>query len=138
MSHTPIKTIAVGVDDSDGGRAALAWAVAEARQWGANLEVVLAWSILVQPTSEFEPDFDQARAHDVVNELLEAHDLEGLEIKRTVVNDLAPRALLDASHRSDLVVVGARGLGGFAGLMLGSVSQQVVTHAACPVVVVRA
>lgn len=138
MSHTPITTVAVGVDDSEGGRAALAWAVAEARQWNAAIEVVLAWSHLVQPTQEFEPDFDQARAHEVLGELLGEHDLDGIEVVRTVVNDLAPRALLDASRRADLVVVGARGLGGFAGLMLGSVSQQVVTHAACPVVVVRA
>lgn len=133
-----MKHIAVGVDDSPGGRAALEWAVAEARQWGATLEVVLAWSYLVQPASEFQPDFDQAKAHELVDQLLAEHDLEGVEVVRKVVNDLAPRALIDSSHRADLVVVGARGLGGFAGLMLGSVSQQVVTHAACPVVVVRA
>lgn len=133
-----MKHIAVGVDDSPGGRAALDWAVAEARQWAATLEVVVAWSYLVQPVPEFQPDFDQAAAYDLVDHLLAEHDLEGVEVRRNVVNDLAPRALIDSSRRADLVVVGARGLGGFAGLMLGSVSQQVVSHAACPVVVVRA
>jgi nucleotide-binding universal stress UspA family protein len=129
--------IAVGVDDSPGGRAALAWAVAEARQWDARLEVVLAWSYLVQPTAEFRPDFDEAAAVEVLDGILATHDLTGIEVERTIVNELPARALLRAAADADLMVVGARGFGGFAGLLLGSVSQQVVTHAACPVVVIR-
>ena len=132
-----MKHIAVGVDDSPGGRAALAWALAEARQWDARLEVVLAWSYLVQPIAEFRPDFDEAAAAEVLDKILGAHDLSGVAVERTIVNELPARALLRASGTADLMVVGARGFGGFAGLLLGSVSQQVVTHAACPVVVVR-
>jgi nucleotide-binding universal stress UspA family protein len=130
--------IAVGVENSPGSRAALAWAIDEARQWGARLEVVVAWSRLVQPTSEFRPDFDAAAANEVLDTILADHDLSGVELTRSIVNDLPVPALLDVARSADLVVVGARGLGGFTGLLLGSVSQQVISHATCPVVVVRA
>ena len=129
--------IVVGVDDSEGARAALAWAVAEARQWGATLEVVMAWSVLVQPVREFQPDFDEDAAAAVLDRLLAEHDTDGVEVVRTLVNELPARALLHVAQGADLVVVGARGLGGFTGLLLGSVSQQVASHAPCPVVVVR-
>jgi nucleotide-binding universal stress UspA family protein len=133
-----MKHISVGVDDSPGARAALAWAIDEARQWGATLEVVLAWSVLVQPIEEFQPDFDEAAASEVLDQILAGVDTAGVEVVRTLVNELPARALLHVAKSSDLVVVGARGLGGFTGLLLGSVSQQVATHSPCPVVVVRA
>ncbi len=132
-----MNRIVVGVDESGGGRAALAWAVAEARRWEATLEVVLAWSYLVQPSSEFRPDFDAEAAEELLDRLLAEVDTAGVEIDRRIVNELPAPTLLAAADGADLVVVGARGLGGFTGLLLGSVSQQVVTHAACPVVVVR-
>ena len=132
-----MNRIVVGVDESGGGRAALAWAVDEARRWEATLEVVLAWSYLVQPSSEFRPDFDAEAAEELLDRLLAEVDTAGVEIDRRIVNELPAPTLLAAADGADLVVVGARGLGGFTGLLLGSVSQQVVTHAACPVVVVR-
>lgn len=132
-----MKRIAVGVDDSPGGRAALAWAIREARQWNATLEVVLAWSYLVQPIAEFRPDFDEAAAREVLDSLLAEHDTSGVDIVPTVINELPAPALLHIAREVDLMVVGARGYGGFTGLLLGSISQQVTTHAACPVVVVR-
>lgn len=132
-----MKRIAVGVDDSPGGRAALAWAIDEARQWGATLDVVIAWSYLVQPVAEFRPDFDESAAADTLDAILSAHSIDGVAVERTVINDLPAKALLHAAQSADLMVVGARGFGGFTGLLLGSVSQQVVTHAQCPVVVVR-
>ena len=132
-----MNRIVVGVDESGGGRAALAWAVAEARRWEATLEVVLAWSYLVQPSSEFRPDFDAEAAEELLDRLLAEVDTAGVEIDRRIVNELPAPTLLAAADGADLVVVGARGLGGFTGLLLGSVSQQVATHAPCPVVVVR-
>lgn len=132
-----MKRIAVGVDDSPGGRAALEWALAESRQWGATLEVVLAWSYLVQPVSEFRPDFDEDAAREVLDAILADHDTAGVDLQPRIINDLPVQALLHVAQDADLVVVGARGLGGFTGLLLGSVSQQVATHAPCPVVVVR-
>jgi nucleotide-binding universal stress UspA family protein len=132
-----MKRIAVGVDDSPGGRAALAWALREARQWDAKLHVVLAWSYLVQPIPEFRPDFDAAAAHEVLDEILAEQDTDGVDLHPVIVNELPAPALLHVADDADLVVVGARGLGGFTGLLLGSVSQQVATHASCPVVIVR-
>lgn len=127
----------VGVDDSPGAHAALEWAIREARQWGATLEVVMAWSVLVQPVAEFQPDFDEEAATATLDRILADHDTDGVEIVRTLINDLPARSLLHVAEGADLVVVGARGLGGFTGLLLGSVSQQVANHAPCPVVVVR-
>lgn len=132
-----MSRIAVGVDESPGGRAALAWALAEARRWTATLEVVVAWSYLVQPVSEFQPDFDEAGARDLLDTMLAEHDTSDVEIEPVIINELPVPALLHVAEEADLLVVGARGLGGFAGLLLGSVSQQVSTHAPCPVVIVH-
>lgn len=133
-----MEHIVVGVDGSEGSDAALRWAVAEARAHGARLEVVLAWSYLDQPTVEFDPDYGEPVARAALDLVIErAGPTDDLEVVRTCVNDLPARALLAASQTADLVVVGSRGLGAFKGMVLGSVSQQVVTRAACSVLVVR-
>jgi nucleotide-binding universal stress UspA family protein len=62
---------------------------------------------------------------------------EPVEIERSVVEGPPTAALLGAVTEDDLLVVGSRGRGGFAGLLLGSVSEQVAQHAPCPVVIVR-
>src|SRR5207244_12901392 len=68
--------------------------------------------------------------------LTEVGGAEGVDVERSVIEDSPARALREAAQDADLVVVGTRGLGGVSGLLLGSVSQQVVHHAPCPVVVV--
>lgn len=134
-----MEHIVVGIDGSEDADAALRWAVAEARAHGARLEVVLAWSYLDQPTPEFDPDYGEPVARAALDAIIDrAGPTDDLEIVRTCVNDLPARALVAASQTADLVVVGSRGLGAFKGMVLGSVSQQVVTRAACSVAVIRA
>jgi nucleotide-binding universal stress UspA family protein len=65
-------------------------------------------------------------------------EAEGIEIERQVIEGGAPEVLVAAAVAADLLVVGSRGHGGFAGLLLGSVSQQCAHHAHCPVVIVHA
>jgi len=62
--------------------------------------------------------------------------LSGVDVERTVVEGAAAPALIEAAEGADLLVVGSRGRGGFAGLLLGSVGQQCAHHAPCPLVIV--
>lgn len=65
-------------------------------------------------------------------------DLDGLDVQRSAVGDAHPAgALMRLAKGADLLVVGSRGIGGFRGLLLGSVGQQCVHHAPCPVLVAR-
>jgi nucleotide-binding universal stress UspA family protein len=134
--------IVVGVDGSAGAAQALRWAVAEAKRRGARLEVVHAWHYFGLPTPPFvappETDAVEVRARKILDRAVDAVDCEGLvaPIERFLVWEQPASALLDASKGADLLVVGSRGRGGFVGLLLGSVSQEVAHHASCPVVIV--
>ncbi len=132
------EVVTVGVDASEGSVRALRWALREARLRGARLRAVLAWSYLDQPKGSFDPAYGEDDARGQLDEALAlvAGGADDVEIDPVLVNDLPARALLAAARDADLLVVGSRGLGGFKGLLLGSVSQQVVQHAPCPVVVV--
>jgi nucleotide-binding universal stress UspA family protein len=137
--------VVVGVDDSDNSRAALAAAAEQARLRGCPLHVVRAWGLAnapkpptwepgyVPPFSEYEEAVEHWLEGQVRSVLGEDH---GLEVRLHPVHAAPAGVLVDASRRADLVVVGARGLGGFLGLVLGSVSDQLVRHAHCPVLVV--
>jgi nucleotide-binding universal stress UspA family protein len=137
--------VVVGVDGSRHARAALRWGLQHASATGARVTAVLAWSFLDQrhlPGEEsFDPRYDADEAGRVLRTLVdEVRDELGPdapEVTCLPVLDLPARALLDAAQDADLLVVGSRGLGGVRGMLLGSVSQQVVTHAPCPVVVHR-
>jgi nucleotide-binding universal stress UspA family protein len=138
--------IVVGVDGSEHSRRALRWALEEADLRGASLEAVAAWSYPylagadAVATVAVDPRELQATTARALEEALEecATPAQRDAVKRTVVEDRPARALLDAANGADLLVVGSRGRGGFAGLLLGSVSSQCVHHASCPVVVVPA
>lgn len=138
--------IVVGVDESEGSAEALRWAASEATLRAARVTAVMAWGYIDQhhegdrpDDRTFDPDYhadDARRALEaIVGKVLGPQGAEAVIC--LPVNDLAPSALLGAAAGADLLVVGARGLGGFRGLLLGSVSQRCVQHAPCPTAVVR-
>jgi nucleotide-binding universal stress UspA family protein len=140
-----MSKIVVGVDGSPGSRAALHWAHDEAQLRGADLVVVTVWQFPVMtslpafgampPPENLGSDAEGALLQTLSEEGIAAsHDVP---VTTVVAEGAAAPALLDASADADLLVVGSRGHGGFTGLLLGSVSQQCVSHATCPVVVVR-
>ena len=135
------QRIVVGVDGSPGAGAALRFAVDEAKLRNARLDAVLAWGLLDQPDvpgADFNPSFGETEARASLERSIRGAVGEdtGVKVSMLAFNDLPARALLDLSAGSELLVIGARGLGAFRGLLLGSVSQQIVHHATCPVVVV--
>lgn len=135
-------TIVVGVDASEEAQAALAWAAAEARVRGARLRIVHVFPVLrgmlAEQTTEYYPqELEEAEA-EMERILAAAEQVEGVaDAQREVIGGGAAAVLVERSRDADMLVVGSRGRGGFAGLLLGSVSQQCVQHAHCPVVVVR-
>ncbi len=132
--------IIVGVDGSEQGAAALRWAVARSERTGAKVVALLAWSFFEQgfrePGEGFQSDFDTYAAERVLGEAIDAAGVTG-EVARRTVNGLPAEALVKLANPDDVIVVGARGLGGFKGLLLGSVSMRVLELAPCPVVVIH-
>ena len=135
--------VLVGVDGSTPARAALEFAVAEARRRDAVLVAVLAVQLpdyaWIDPYGVRVPAEDTLRrARGKLDRILASVNTEGLLVDPVVTAVPAAQALVDRSVDGDLLVVGSRGHGGFRGLVLGSVSMQCVLHAHCPVTVVRA
>jgi nucleotide-binding universal stress UspA family protein len=93
---------------------------------------------VVYPEDRPEQEKAGHAAEEAVNQILsKVGDARPASVTVRALSGLAARELVDASNDADLLVVGSRGGGGFAGLLMGSVSAQVVNHAACPVVVVH-
>jgi nucleotide-binding universal stress UspA family protein len=136
------ERIVVGVDGSEVARGALHWALGEARLRNAAVDVVYAWHppyIDSHPFAvvDLPPGESELSARQLLDSVVEETDTSGAPaVEPLLVYDSAARALLDTAKGADLLVVGSRGHGGFAGLLLGSVSHQVVHHAPCPVVVI--
>lgn len=141
-----MKPIVVGIDGSEGSRAALRWAGAEAHLRHTPVLALAAWhyDYIPLPTGDSMPTQPWAAtgvdALKWINDSVEAcrEQLRGLELETRVDEGRPAPVLLAAAERAILLVVGARGHGGFLGLRLGSVSTQVSHHAACPVVIVPA
>jgi nucleotide-binding universal stress UspA family protein len=137
--------IVVGVDGSEASYGALHWAIAEAARRDAQLDVVNAYGFHQYPspygpTVAIDPDQLETGSKALLDEMV-AGAFGGPGPPRAV-ETIAPSmtavpALLESAKGADLLVVGSRGRGTFTGLLLGSVSQQCVHHAPCPVVVVH-
>jgi len=145
--------IVVGVEGSGGATAALRWAVTEARHRpGTIVDVITAFSPNYVPAS---PDFGfialdaaeiqsevakmQARVVANVTDLVNGTGVDGarVDLRTRMVQGRPVDSLIEASTGAAMLVVGSRGRGGFRGLLLGSVSQQLAQHALCPLVIVR-
>ena len=141
-----MSTIVVGVDGSEPSAEALAYALRQARLEGADIRAVTAWYVsavsyggpgaspLVNVHEAFEKDA-QAISRDALKAV--GGDAAGIEIVAIVREGHPAKVLLDEAASADLLVVGSRGLGGFAELLLGSVSHECAQHATCPVVIVH-
>ena len=143
-----MNVIVVGVDHSPDARAALLFAEEEARLRGATLRAVHAWQYGYIGSTGFEgwmPDvggdlkeMQAAAAAALSASVRETLPKTDVEIEQRVVQGAPAGVLVNESRDADLLVVGSRGHGGFAQLLLGSVSQQCAHHSECPVVIVRA
>jgi len=134
--------IVVGVDGSTTARVALAWAANEALLRDATLQVVYAFPsptlVGVNPPADYFATID-AEARQLVDDEIDKVPAAGkvANVVRVAVPEAPGAALVAASAKAEMLVVGRRGRGGFSELLLGSVSNQCVHHAHCPVVVVR-
>lgn len=141
------RPVVVGIDGSKHARFALRWAVEEAKLRSAPLEVVCAWHYPYVATGAFAApsmaplsrDEVESAANEVVRRAIEkvVGADSGLEVTSVVKAGSASGILVDASRHAQLLVTGARGVGGFTGLLLGSVSRQCALHSHCPVVIVQ-
>jgi len=144
VAHPGASRIVVGVDGSGGSDTALEFACTRAEATGEDVVVIHGWRdgrATGTTRREVPSEFMDRIAEE---ERLLAEAVAGFRSSHpdvTVVPEAIPvvawRALADASAAASLVVVGSRGRGAFSGMLLGSVSQQVLRHAQCPVAVVR-
>ena len=139
--------ITVGIDGSDHFQRAFEWAIKEAAIRNTPLIVLAVHQVAgnhwtsnpeIYPADAPEAEKMRQSAQELVQKLIDASGGPGPSVTVRAVSGIAAQELIKASNESDLVVVSSRGGGGFARLMLGSTSGQVVQHSACPVVVIPA
>jgi len=140
--------IVVGVDGSHGAHRALEWAMREAAARHAPLAVITVhqvaasgWIVVPVFLPVDEPTVEHARQaaeEAVAKAAAQLGEPQPVPVTVRTVTGFPAQELIEASRDADLLVVGSRGRGGFARLVLGSVSDQVMHHAHCPVVVVPA
>lgn len=137
--------IVVGVDGSEDATAALRWAKRQAELTDGTLDVVSAWMYPVflgyAPVDPDDLDFGRFAALSMQKAIDDVFGPGGPgptdKVRTSVVQGHAAQVLVDKSAGADLLVVGCRGYGGFAGVLLGSVSTYCVHHSNCPVTVIR-
>ena len=141
-----VPRIVAGVDGSPSSQAALRWAVRQAGLTGAAVQAVIAWQYPAAvggyawaPGAVLDDTDYKQIAEKIMAEAISAalDPGGGVPVSTLVREGNAAQILIDATAGADLLVVGSRGHGGFAGALRGSVSQHCVQHASCPVVVIR-
>ncbi len=138
MAKNPL--IVVGVDGSPASVDALRWAARQAELTGYHLEAVTTWQFPTELDEIFFDDKSSAYSEPAERRLHEALVEAGIDEQgctKSVLKGHSAAVLVERSADAELLVVGSRGHGGFTGLLLGSVSSSVMSHAVCPVVVVR-
>jgi nucleotide-binding universal stress UspA family protein len=137
------KTILVGIDGSQPSRSALRWASDQAERNRCEIVALNAWTWTpmlagAAPSVSEVPDPAEAARSVLLQSIVEElGDNPPVKVQPVAKEGNPARILIDMSADADLLVVGTRGHGGFAGLLLGSVSQHVAAYARCTVVVVR-
>jgi nucleotide-binding universal stress UspA family protein len=133
--------IVVGVDGSEGGRRALRWAIREAAARGGTVQAVIAWRLDLYdlpPYASVHPDDERRRCEELLTHEIEsvpAFERADVPVAATVAEGRAPDVLTDAARSADLLVLGSHGHGRMRHTVLGSVSEECVRKATCPVVV---
>ena len=146
QNHPTDQRIVVGIDGSDGSKAALRWAMTQARLTGASIDAIASWQDPVMlgyaydwAAVSIDGESIATGMAKVLQDTVDAVHSEGgqpVDIHARVVQGHPAQVLMQAATGARLLVVGTRGHGTFAGLLLGSVSQHCVQHATGPVVVV--
>jgi nucleotide-binding universal stress UspA family protein len=146
VSTNGAPRIVVGVDGSPSSRTALRWALRQAKLTNGTVDAVMAWEIpmvfqsygmapvYVEEEGSFEENAKKT-IEAVISEETESADSQ--RVMSRVIKGHPAQVLLDVATGADLLVVGSRGHGGFAEALLGSVSQNCVHHAPCPVLIMR-
>jgi nucleotide-binding universal stress UspA family protein len=139
------RRIVVGVDGSHSSKEALRWAVRQAELTESSVEAVIAWHY-PEPAGGYGyrpfsaiglADFAETAGKTLADAIADAVDpATSVPVAQRVVEGNQASVLLKASAGADVLVVGSRGLGGFASALLGSVSQHCAHHATCPILIV--
>lgn len=135
----PFDRIVVGIDGSTGSAAAVDWSTRCALRTGAEVLAVSSFEPFLEWVPDSDPNSIMRSVERTVHESTATMRAQGVKVRTKVVQDIHPVAALAAAVEREgagLAVVGRRGNGGFSGLLLGRVPEQLVHHAHVPVVVV--
>lgn len=136
------QRIVAGIDGSESSKAALRWAIRQAKLTGATVDAVMAWrypsTYGLAPMAGSEIDLEGDARQDLMEILNEVSALEpDVTVHPKVVEGQPSEVLVRAAKDADLLVVGSRGHGALASTMIGSVSINCVQHSHCPVLILR-
>lgn len=132
--------IVVGVDGSPDSLSALRWAADYAKATGLGVEIICAYDAAFPDpysgTVLVQADEIERIAKESLQHIIDAAELDGIDVEAIARPGHAPVVLLEAAKEAPLLVVGSRGHGALASMLLGSTSRAILHHPPCPVVVV--